>query len=40
LEDTAVVTDKGCDIYGEGARGWNRAGTGIGLQTDLSQWER
>jgi hypothetical protein len=21
------VTDKGCDIYGEGARGWNRAGT-------------
>jgi hypothetical protein len=22
-----VVTDKGCDIYGEGARGWNRAGT-------------
>jgi Xaa-Pro aminopeptidase len=27
LEDTAVVTDKGCDIYGEGARGWNRAGT-------------
>jgi Xaa-Pro aminopeptidase len=27
LEDTAVVTDKGCEIYGEGARGWNRAGT-------------
>jgi Xaa-Pro aminopeptidase len=27
LEDTAVVTDKGCDIYGEGARGWNRGGT-------------
>jgi Xaa-Pro aminopeptidase len=27
LEDTAVVTEKGCDIYGEGARGWNRAGT-------------
>ncbi len=27
LEDTAVVTDKGCDIYGEGARGWNRAGS-------------
>jgi Xaa-Pro aminopeptidase len=26
LEDTAVVTDKGCDIYGEGARGWNRGG--------------
>ena len=28
LEDTAVVTDKGCEIYGEGARGWNRAGQG------------
>jgi Xaa-Pro aminopeptidase len=27
LEDTAVVTDTGCDIYGEGARGWNRGGT-------------
>ena len=27
LEDTVVVTDKGCDIYGEGARGWNRGGT-------------
>jgi Xaa-Pro aminopeptidase len=27
LEDTAVVTGAGCDIYGEGARGWNRAGT-------------
>lgn len=27
LEDTAVVTDTGCDMYGEGARGWNRAGT-------------
>ena len=27
LEDTVVVTDKGFDIYGEGARGWNRAGT-------------
>jgi Xaa-Pro aminopeptidase len=27
LEDTAVVTDKGHDIYGEGARGWNRGGT-------------
>jgi Xaa-Pro aminopeptidase len=27
LEDTAVVTDKGCEIYGEGARGWNRGGT-------------
>jgi Xaa-Pro aminopeptidase len=29
LEDTAVVTDKGCDIYGEGARGWNRGGASI-----------
>jgi Xaa-Pro aminopeptidase len=27
LEDTAVVTPGGCDIYGEGARGWNRGGT-------------
>ena len=28
LEDTVVVTDKGHEIYGEGARGWNRAGQG------------
>jgi Xaa-Pro aminopeptidase len=27
LEDTVIVTDKGHDIYGEGARGWNRGGT-------------
>ena len=27
LEDTVVVTDSGNEIYGEGARGWNRAGT-------------
>ena len=27
LEDTAVVTPNGWDIYGEGARGWNRGGT-------------
>ena len=27
LEDTAIVTAAGCDIYGEGARGWNRGGT-------------
>ena len=27
LEDTAVVTPTGCDIYGDGARGWNRGGT-------------
>jgi Xaa-Pro aminopeptidase len=26
LEDTAVVTPGGHEIYGEGARGWNRAG--------------
>ena len=26
LEDTIVVTDKGHEIYGEGLRGWNRAG--------------
>jgi len=27
LEDTVVVTDNGFEIYGEGARGWNRGGT-------------
>jgi Xaa-Pro aminopeptidase len=27
LEDTMVVTDSGHEIYGEGLRGWNRAGT-------------
>jgi Xaa-Pro aminopeptidase len=27
LEDTVAVTDKGPEIYGEGARGWNRGGT-------------
>jgi Xaa-Pro aminopeptidase len=27
LEDTVVVTDTGHEIYGEGARGWNRGGT-------------
>jgi Xaa-Pro aminopeptidase len=26
LEDTAVVTPTGYEIYGDGARGWNRAG--------------
>ncbi len=29
LEDTVVVTDTGHEIYGEGARGWNRAGTAL-----------
>jgi Xaa-Pro aminopeptidase len=29
LEDTVVVTDTGHEIYGEGARGWNRAGTAV-----------
>jgi Xaa-Pro aminopeptidase len=29
LEDTMVVTDSGHEIYGEGARGWNRAGTAL-----------
>src|SRR5690242_8263680 len=29
LEDTVVVTGNGHDIYGEGARGWNRAGTAV-----------
>jgi Xaa-Pro aminopeptidase len=28
LEDTVVVTPTGHEIYGEGARGWNRAGKG------------
>jgi Xaa-Pro aminopeptidase len=27
LEDTVAVTDAGYEIYGEGARGWNRGGT-------------
>ena len=27
LEDTVVVTDTGHEVYGEGGRGWNRAGT-------------
>jgi Xaa-Pro aminopeptidase len=26
LEDTVVVTEQGHELYGEGARGWNRAG--------------
>jgi Xaa-Pro aminopeptidase len=26
LEDTVIVTETGHEIYGEGARGWNRAG--------------
>jgi Xaa-Pro aminopeptidase len=29
LEDTVVVTDSGHEIYGEGGRGWNRAGTAL-----------
>jgi Xaa-Pro aminopeptidase len=28
LEDTVIVTETGHEVYGEGARGWNRAGTG------------
>ena len=28
LEDTVAVTDTGFEIYGEGGRGWNRAGPG------------
>ena len=27
LEDTVVVTETGHEVYGEGLRGWNRAGT-------------
>jgi Xaa-Pro aminopeptidase len=30
LEDTIVVTDTGYEIYGEGARGWNRGGVAAG----------
>jgi Xaa-Pro aminopeptidase len=29
LEDTVVVSDQGFEIYGEGARGWNRGGTAL-----------
>ncbi len=29
LEDTVVVTDKGREIYAEGARGWNKGGTAL-----------
>jgi Xaa-Pro aminopeptidase len=30
LEDTVVVTDTGHEVYGEGARGWNKAGSAAG----------
>lgn len=30
LEDTVVVTETGHEVYGEGARGWNKAGTAAG----------
>jgi Xaa-Pro aminopeptidase len=26
LEDTVAVTESGCEIFGEGARGWNPGG--------------
>jgi Xaa-Pro aminopeptidase len=29
LEDTVAVTDSGFEIFGEGARGWNRGGTDL-----------
>ena len=29
LEDTLAITDTGHEIYGEGARGWNRGGTAV-----------
>ncbi|MCC6778585.1 MAG: aminopeptidase P family protein [Hyphomicrobiales bacterium] len=29
LEDTVIVTGAGCEIYGEGGRGWNRGGTAV-----------
>ena len=35
LEDTVVVTDTGHEIYGEGARGWNRAGIRACIQRRL-----
>jgi Xaa-Pro aminopeptidase len=32
LEDTAVVTENGYEIYGDRARGWNRGGTAVQKQ--------
>jgi len=32
LEDTAVVTENGYEIYGDRARGWNRGGTALQKQ--------
>lgn len=29
LEDTVVITANGHEVYGEGARGWNRGGTAV-----------
>jgi Xaa-Pro aminopeptidase len=29
LEDTAVVTDAGCEVYGDRARGWLRGGVSL-----------
>jgi Xaa-Pro aminopeptidase len=29
LEDTVIVTDDGHEVYGEGARGWNRAASAL-----------
>jgi Xaa-Pro aminopeptidase len=29
LEDTCIVTDTGYDLFGGGARGWNRGGTAV-----------
>jgi Xaa-Pro aminopeptidase len=31
LEDTAAVTESGCEIFGERARGWNRGGEAVAL---------
>jgi Xaa-Pro aminopeptidase len=28
LEDTVAVTAAGCEMFGDGGRGWNRGGTG------------
>ena len=36
LEDTIAVTDTGYEIYGEGARGWNRGGAARGAASRTS----
>jgi Xaa-Pro aminopeptidase len=36
LEDTVVVTDTGREIYGEGARGWNRAAKALSASATVT----